>query len=35
LSDNKMYEPYEIDAKLLEADNVEVLGRVVWSGQRM
>jgi hypothetical protein len=35
LSDNTMYEPYEIDAKLLEADNVEILGRVVWSGQRI
>jgi phage repressor protein C with HTH and peptisase S24 domain len=35
LSDNKVYEPYEIDKSVLEADEVEILGRVVWSGQRI
>lgn len=35
LSDNKVYEPYEIDRSVLEADSLTILGRVVWSGQRM
>jgi len=34
-SDNSIYEPYELTKEQLEASNLEILGRVVWSGQRM
>ena len=35
ISDNSMYEPWEIDKKLLNGIDIELIGRVVWSGQRM
>jgi phage repressor protein C with HTH and peptisase S24 domain len=34
-SDNKMYEPWEINKKHLNGTDIELIGRVVWSGQRM
>ena len=35
ISDNNMYEPWEINKKLLNGIDIELIGRVVWSGQRM
>ncbi len=34
-SDNNMYEPWEINKKHLNGTDIELIGRVVWSGQRM
>ncbi len=34
-SDNNMYEPWEINKKHLNGRDIELIGRVVWSGQRM
>ncbi len=34
-SDNTMYEPWEINKKQLDGVDLELIGRVVWSGQRM
>ena len=34
-SDNNMYEPWEINIKHLNGTGIELIGRVVWSGQRM
>jgi len=34
-SDNVIYEPYELTKEQLDQSNLEILGRVVWSGQRM
>ena len=33
ISDNNMYEPWEINKKLLNGIDIELIGRVVWSGQ--
>lgn len=35
LSDNTVYEPYEVDKKAFESNNIEILGRVIWSGQKI
>lgn len=34
-SDNNMYEPWEINKEHLNGTDIELIGRVVWSGQRM
>jgi phage repressor protein C with HTH and peptisase S24 domain/DNA-binding XRE family transcriptional regulator len=34
-SDNDMYEPWEINKEHLNGTDIELIGRVVWSGQRM
>jgi phage repressor protein C with HTH and peptisase S24 domain len=34
-SDNDMYEPWEINKENLNGTDIELIGRVVWSGQRM
>lgn len=34
-SDNNMYETWEINKSQLEGTDLELIGRVVWSGQRM
>ena len=34
-SDNNMYEPWEINKKHLNGTDIELIGRAVWSGQRM
>lgn len=34
-SDNKLYEPWEINKENLDGTDIEIIGRVVWSGQRM
>jgi phage repressor protein C with HTH and peptisase S24 domain len=34
-SDNTMYEPWEINKEHLNGTDIELIGRVVWSGQRM
>jgi phage repressor protein C with HTH and peptisase S24 domain len=34
-SDKKMYEPWEINKEHLNGKDIELIGRVVWSGQRM
>lgn len=35
ISDNEIYQAYEVDKSALVADNVEILGRVVWAGQKV
>jgi phage repressor protein C with HTH and peptisase S24 domain len=35
ISDNKDYQTYEINKKDFESGDYELIGRVVWSGQRM
>ena len=35
ISDNCIYEPWKIDKKLLDGGDLELIGRVVWSGQRI
>lgn len=34
-SDNNLYEPWEINKENLDGTDIEIIGRVVWSGQRM
>ena len=34
-SDNNIYEPWEINKENLDGTDIEIIGRVVWSGQRM
>ena len=34
-SDNSLYEPWEINKEKLDGTDIEIIGRVVWSGQRM
>ncbi len=34
-SDNTMYEPWEINKEDINGTDIELIGRVVWSGQRM
>lgn len=34
-SDNTLYEPWEINKENLDGTDIEIIGRVVWSGQRM
>jgi transcriptional regulator with XRE-family HTH domain len=34
-SDNSLYEPWEINKENLDGTDIEIIGRVVWSGQRM
>ena len=34
-SDNALYEPWEINKENLDGTDIEIIGRVVWSGQRM
>jgi phage repressor protein C with HTH and peptisase S24 domain len=34
-SDNSLYEPWEINKDKLNGTDIELIGRVVWSGQRM
>ncbi|NQZ28323.1 MAG: helix-turn-helix transcriptional regulator [Colwellia sp.] len=34
-SDNDIYEPWEINKENLDGTDMEIIGRVVWSGQRM
>ena len=34
-SDNNIYEPWEINKENLDGTDMEIIGRVVWSGQRM
>lgn len=34
-SDNNVYEPWEINKENLDGTDMEIIGRVVWSGQRM
>lgn len=34
-SDNNMYEPWEINKEHVNGTDIELIGRVVWSGQRM
>jgi len=34
-SDNTMYEPWEIKREDFNGTDLELIGRVVWSGQRM
>ena len=34
-SDNSLYEPWEINKESLDGTDIEIIGRVVWSGQRM
>ncbi len=34
-SDSNMYEPWEINKEDLNGTDIELIGRVVWSGQRM
>jgi len=34
-SDNAMYEPWEINKSQLDGTDLELIGRVVWTGQRM
>jgi phage repressor protein C with HTH and peptisase S24 domain len=34
-SDNALYEPWEINKEKLDSTDIEIIGRVVWSGQRM
>ncbi|XPF92681.1 XRE family transcriptional regulator [Colwellia sp. RE-S-Sl-9] len=34
-SDNHMYEPWEINKEDINGTDIELIGRVVWSGQRM
>jgi len=34
-SDNHMYEPWEINKEDINGNEIELIGRVVWSGQRM
>jgi len=34
-SDNNMYEPWEINKSQLDGIDLELIGRVVWTGQRM
>ncbi|MDO7083584.1 S24 family peptidase [Pseudocolwellia sp. AS88] len=34
-SDNTLYEPWEINKDKLNSTDIELIGRVVWSGQRM
>lgn len=34
-SDNSMYEPWEINKSQLDGVDLELIGRVVWTGQRM
>lgn len=35
VSDNGTYEPWELSKKDVQAEDFEVIGRVVWTGQRM
>jgi len=35
ISDNNMYEPWEIKKDHINGNEIELIGRVVWSGQRM
>lgn len=35
ISDNNMYEPWEINKEHINGNEIELIGRVVWSGQRM
>jgi len=34
-SDNTMYEPWELDKADFNGTDLELIGRVVWTGQRM
>jgi transcriptional regulator with XRE-family HTH domain len=34
-SDNALYEPWELHKENLDGTDIEIIGRVVWSGQRM
>ena len=34
-SNNNIYEPWEINKENLDGTDIEIIGRVVWSGQRM
>jgi len=34
-SDNDLYEPWEIKKEKIDGSDIEIIGRVVWSGQRM
>ena len=34
-SDNALYEPWEINKENLDGTDIEIIGRVVWSGQRI
>jgi phage repressor protein C with HTH and peptisase S24 domain len=34
-SDNALYEPWEINKENLDGTDIEIIGRVVWSCQRM
>jgi phage repressor protein C with HTH and peptisase S24 domain len=35
ISDNKAYDTEEINPEQLTGTDLEIIGRVVWSGQRM
>jgi phage repressor protein C with HTH and peptisase S24 domain len=34
-SDNTLYEPWEINKENLDGTDIEIIGRGVWSGQRL